>query len=406
MSNALHEFSRKAAMLLGAACVIGGLQMPVVAAPAADAAAPVQITPNSGHHRRYHHYRRHHHRAKLAPAGRAMPTLDKSERAKINSNTVYVIAGRLISSYLRMTAEMSAAVDDGDNLRVLPMIGEGALHNIYDILYLKGVDVGILRLDSLESVRRSGDIPGLGENLKYLTEFGNDEMHVIAPANITDIHQLAGKRVNVDIPGSGTNFSATAVFKKLGIDIVPVHLYEKQAFVQMHQGKVDADVSFGAAPLSGIAQFENADKRFHLIGVPYDKSLDDYYLPSQVSGKEYPNLLGKDEKVPTIAVGTMLAVFNLAPGSARYDRVAHFVTALFDKFPIMKTPPRHPAWKEINISATIPGWTRFKPAQDWIDKTLAAQKAAQGAVSANPPGPNDNPKVDAPKNVTASPKSD
>jgi hypothetical protein len=29
-------------------------------------------------------------------------------------------------------------------------------------------------------------------------------------------------------------------------------------------------------------------------------------------------------------------------------------------------PPRHPKWKESSIAATIPGWQRFKAADDWL----------------------------------------
>jgi hypothetical protein len=29
-------------------------------------------------------------------------------------------------------------------------------------------------------------------------------------------------------------------------------------------------------------------------------------------------------------------------------------------------PPRHPKWKEASIAASIPGWQRFKAAEDWL----------------------------------------
>jgi hypothetical protein len=33
-------------------------------------------------------------------------------------------------------------LDDGQSLRVLPVIGKGSLQNLADILYLRGIDVG------------------------------------------------------------------------------------------------------------------------------------------------------------------------------------------------------------------------------------------------------------------------
>jgi uncharacterized protein len=59
--------------------------------------------------------------------------------------------------------------------------------------------------------------------------------------------------------------------------------------------------------------------------------------------------------------------------------VANFVNAFFSKFDEFHKPPRHPKWKEASIAAVIPGWTRFKPAQDWIDNWRAQQaNAAKG----------------------------
>ena len=41
--------------------------------------------------------------------------------------------------------------------------------------------------------------------------------------------------------------------------------------------------------------------------------------------------------------------------------------AFFSKIEEFDKPPRHPKWREASISATIPGWQRFKAAQNWLD---------------------------------------
>jgi hypothetical protein len=30
--------------------------------------------------------------------------------------------------------------------------------------------------------------------------------------------------------------------------------------------------------------------------------------------------------------------------------------------------PHHPKWDEVNLAATLPGWSQFPPAQRWIDQ--------------------------------------
>jgi hypothetical protein len=37
----------------------------------------------------------------------------------------------------------------------------------------------------------------------------------------------------------------------------------------------------------------------------------------------------------------------------------------FDKF---RQPPRHPKWKDVNLAATVPGWTRLNSAEDALKK--------------------------------------
>ena len=81
----------------------------------------------------------------------------------------------------------------------------------------------------------------------------------------------------------------------------------------------------------------------------------------------------------------MLAALDFPENTERYQRVAKFVDALFSRIEEFSKPPRHPKWKEASITAIIPGWQRFKAAQDWLDRwheqhlgALSSFKAQQG----------------------------
>ncbi|MGA9726157.1 MAG: hypothetical protein WBQ84_01615, partial [Methylocella sp.] len=45
-----------------------------------------------------------------------------------------------------------------------------------------------------------------------------------------------------------------------------------------------------------------------------------------------------------------------------------FVHALFLRFSELQTGPHHLKWREVNLAATLPGWSRFPPAQRWLDQ--------------------------------------
>jgi uncharacterized protein len=51
----------------------------------------------------------------------------------------------------------------------------------------------------------------------------------------------------------------------------------------------------------------------------------------------------------------------------------------FSKFDEFRQPPRHPSWRQVNISASVRGLQRFPPAKQWLD-----QQAAQAAAKLKP----------------------
>ena len=72
------------------------------------------------------------------------------------------------------------------------------------------------------------------------------------------------------------------------------------------------------------------------------------------------------KKVLIVACGTSWHAGLV--GKFMIEQIARFVDALFSRIDEFAKPPRHPKWKEASISAVIPGWQRFKAAQDWIDQ--------------------------------------
>ena len=60
----------------------------------------------------------------------------------------------------------------------------------------------------------------------------------------------------------------------------------------------------------------------------------------------------------TVAVGAVLAAYNHQYVDRR-DRLLRFSRALSLKYELLIQPPRHPKWREVNLTAAVPGWTRF-----------------------------------------------
>ena len=150
-------------------------------------------------------------------AGRAAPS-EAALGERMNANTVAVVSGTPGGTYFRMASDMAFVLDDGDDLRILPILGKGAGQNAYDIRFLKGVDLGFVRTDTLDQLREDKRLTNVDRHITYIARLFNDELHVIAPREITDIRQLAGKKVSFDVKGSGTDYTGRSMFKGLGLD--------------------------------------------------------------------------------------------------------------------------------------------------------------------------------------------
>src|SRR6516165_4737227 len=285
----------------------------------------------------------------------------------LNANTVTIVTGTIGGTDVQFGADLSSLLDDGDKLRVLPIVGRGPVQSIADILLLQGVDLGVVRADSLDYLERKGYVRDLRKQLTYVTKLYNEEMQVIAPLAVRNLRDLDGKRVGVDLPDGSTFVTCLAVFERLGLHADNFAYIEQRIAMEMlKKGELDAVIVVGGKPYKSVSDFVN-DGRFHLVTVDYEKPLQGDYLPATLTSKDYPNLIAEGETVDTIAVPAVLAAYNWQPGTDRYRKLSLFVEAFFVKFPTLQNPPFHPKWKEVSLAAPLQGWTRLPYAQQWLD---------------------------------------
>ncbi|MBI5263917.1 MAG: TRAP transporter substrate-binding protein [Bradyrhizobium sp.] len=284
----------------------------------------------------------------------------------LNANTVTLISGTIGGTYVQFGADLASVLDDGNKLRVLPIVGRGSVQSVADILFLQGVDLGIVRSDTLDFLERKGFAKDIKKQFTYVTKLYNEEMHVLAAKSVRNLKELDGKTISVDLPNGGTFVTALTVFERLGMKPNVVYIEQRIAMEKLKKGEIDAVIVCGGRPYKSVSTFK--DDRFHLVHVDYDKALQGDYLPATLSSADYPNLIANGERVDTIAVPAVLAAYNWAPNTDRYRKLATFVDAFFAKFPAFQNPPFHPKWKEVSLAAPLAGWNRLPVAQQWLDQ--------------------------------------
>src|ERR1700716_2590418 len=251
-------------------------------------------------------------------------------REKVNGGTVTIITAPVGGAFAAMGSDMVRVLDDGDNLRVLPIIGKGSVQNLVDIMMLRNVDMGFVVSDALAFVKKEYDVTNIDQRVSYIVKLFNNDLHIVARKNIKTIYDLAGKKIMSE--RNLGYFSVRTIFDRLNIAAdVDFKTDDAGGLQKFLNGDADAWIVSAGKVAPIIRSIKNDEGKLHFVSVPYEKSLADLYLPSTLSAAEYPNLVAAGADVDTVAASTLLMVYNWPPGSERYNRVAKFVDALFTK---------------------------------------------------------------------------
>src|SRR6516162_5279036 len=266
--------------------------------------------------------------------------------AVVNRGVVELQTGRTAGISARIAEDLANLIDDGATRRVLPVIGKGSLQNITDLKLLRGIDMAILQADVLDYARQQNYFPGLEGWITYIAKLYNEEFHLLARRDVKSVAELANQQVNVDLRGAGTAITAGRLFDLLHIPVTPAYDDHEVALEKLRKGVIAA--------------------------IPLNPAVTAVYVPTRLTVQDYPGLVPSDQPVDTVAVGAVLAAANLQFGSDRYRNLVNFVEAFFTGFQSLLEPGHHPKWREVNITAELPGWRRFPPAEQWLQRNVQA----------------------------------
>ncbi|MBC8013072.1 MAG: hypothetical protein H7X74_03155 [Methyloceanibacter sp.] len=321
-------------------------------------------------------------------------------RARVNENVVTIMAGSPSGTDLAIVQDLAEVLDDGERLRVLPMVGKGPEQNIKDVMFLRGVDMGVTQANLLKHFASTGELgPNLKGQIAYISKLFNEELHILVRPEVNDIHELNGKFVNFGVEGSGAEITGRLIFAALGVDAQEVHLSDADAIQKLKDGDIDATIAVTGKPAPVLASLKETSG-LKLLAVPYAKGLEDEYYPATLTHDDYPALVPAGGRVDTVSVCAVLVSFNWPGDSVRYAKIAKFVDRFFANFDSFLKSPRHPKWREVNFAATLEGWRRSPLAQSWIDRaeattTDSASRSHFDAFLAQASGTRDTPISDA-----------
>jgi len=281
------------------------------------------------------------------------------------------MGGQPGATFSQLAHDISVVVDDGNNLRVLPVVGGAAVQNVEDVLFLRNIDMALTTQEAMNHLKATNELgPHLEQYLTYIATLFPNPLQILARSGAKTIKDLNAKKVNFNNKGSATAQFVPKIFKTLGVDVQEFYMPQGDAMEKLQRGEIDATICSCPTPVPAFASVK-PELGLRFVTVPYEKSIQAVYLPASISKQDYPALI--EQEVETIAAITVLVSFNWPKDSVRYRRTAKFVDAFFSKFSEFHKPPRNPLWKVVNLAATIPGWTRFAAAEEWLRNSQAGQ---------------------------------
>jgi TRAP-type uncharacterized transport system substrate-binding protein len=292
---------------------------------------------------------------------------DAAMRVKKNHWTVGIAGGQRSGTYMTFADELAQVLDDGDNLRIVPIVTYGAASNLDDLLYLKNVDIAVTQADVFEYFRTQRKVTNLEYRINYILRLPVSEVHILARKEIKSIEDLRGKKVSFGPAGSASSLTGTIVFQRMGVQVEQALVDNATALQKLNTGEIAGLVRVIGRPIDFFAKIP-PNSGLHFVPIPFSKTFADYYALGELSSKEYPTLVPEGQSVDTIAVPAVLAVFNWAKGHDRYRRVEKFTESMFTKWDQFLQPPRHPKWRDVNLAATVPGWTRWSVADEMLKR--------------------------------------
>src|SRR5215204_4996733 len=291
-------------------------------------------------------------------SARAAYTYEEKKR-QTNDIAITIVTSGITCTCARFAEDIRDIVNDlrPDGLRVMPVLGVGGLQTMEDVLFLKGIDMGVVDEDNLRLLKKRDPAlhAGIEQRVHYITQLYHNEFHVVARKDIKTFVDLKGKKVSFNLKNSQSEVTADAIFSMLNIDVERVNYDNNEAMMKLREGEIAAMIVVSGAPQSALLRFKKEDG-MHLLGFD-ERSLPnhdlapifDSYLPTKLTHEQYPTLIAEGASVPTVANRALLVAYNWPESSPRYKKVAKFIDAFFGKINQFNTPSRHPKWREVNL---------------------------------------------------------
>lgn len=201
-----------------------------------------------------------------------------------------------------------------------------------------------------------GELPQLA-NLRVITIAYANAVHIITleGSGIESLADLAGKRVSVGAPGSGTEVSAQTILNANGItydDFSVQRLSVNETADALRDGTIDAGFWSGGVPTGGVLSLAET-RQIALVPLTEDEvanviAADPTFIPFTFAADAYRGIAD----TPSVGTPNLLIASSDMPAELAYA----FTKALFENIEVVRAihPSANQTVPEIAVNSPVP----------------------------------------------------
>lgn len=259
--------------------------------------------------------------------------------------------GRSTGTYYQFGQDISRLVAK-DQIQLKVLESQGSVENLLALWDRRSIQLAITQSDVLFFMAELGDeqTKRVVNEFRVVLPLYLEEAHLLAHSDITQLSDLAGKRVAIGDPGSGTAMSSEIFLKVNGIQpSAVIAVGGKPAIAALKAGEIDALFYVAGAPVRLLEEGISAEDGLHLVPVMSDELSKLYGPPETIPAGTYA---WQSEPVQTVAIEAALMTLSYPEESADCVAVGRVSQAISDRLDWLREKG-HEKWASVDLGREV-----------------------------------------------------
>ena len=182
------------------------------------------------------------------------------------------------------------ALDHENGLRIIPMLGKGAVQSVQDLEDFAVVDAALITSDSLAYVKGQSLLAPDESRITYIAAVKTLPILLVTKRSIANVTALAGKKIATGAADTASFASGELLLGAMEVPFLRVAQSQENAVDALIAGRADAALFVGV-PLN----IEKLGNGFHALPLVMPMQLTQIYKPAHLAAKDAANLISQNQ---------------------------------------------------------------------------------------------------------------